>query len=334
MTFTWPLALIGLLAIPLLAGLHLLAARRRRREAARFANPALVPNLVAAKPGWRRHVPPGIALVALTLLVLGVARPHIVRDVTRDEATIVLAIDTSRSMAATDVQPNRFTAAKAAAAAFLEEVPDEYSVGIVSFSTSADPVLPPTTDREAARVALAELRLGSGTALGNAVVRSVELALGRDDEQPQQPAPTPAPTPTTGQASPAAVLLLSDGAQTAGDIRPLPAAERARQFGVPVSTIALGTGDAVVEVPRPNGLKERVVVAPDVNTLRLIARTTGGTFSEAPSAAKLQEVYRELGTRLARDRKRVEVSSAFAAGGGVLLLLGSALSSLWFRRAL
>ena len=326
MSFAWPLALVGLVAIPLLALFQVLAARRRRREAARFANPDLVPNLIAVSPGWRRHVPPAIALVALALLVVGVARPHVVRDVTRDEATIVLAIDTSRSMAASDVKPSRFEAAKSAATAFLEEVPKSYAVGIVSFSTSADPVLPPTTDREAARVALGELRLGSGTAIGTAVVRSVELALGQGEEPP--------PQPQTGAPAPAAVLLLSDGAQTSGDIRPLPAAERARRFGVPVSTVALGTGDAVVEVPRPGGLKERVVVAPDINTLRLIARTTGGTFSEAPSAARLESVYRELGTRLARDRKRVEVTSAFAASGGLLLLLGSSLSALWFRRAL
>jgi Ca-activated chloride channel family protein len=130
------------------------------------------------------------------------------------------------------------------------------------------------------------------------------------------------------------VLLLSDGAQTAGDIRPGPAAQRARRFGVPVSTVALGTGNAVVEVPRPGGLKERVVVAPDVPTLRSIAQITGGTFSAAPDAARLESVYRELGTRLARDRKRVEVTSAFAAGGALLVLVGSTLSSLWFRRVL
>lgn len=325
MSFAWPIALAGLVGIPAFVAFHVVAARRRRREAARFANPALVPNLVAASPAWRRHVPPALALIALALLVVGAARPHVVRDVTRDEATIVLAIDTSRSMAAKDVAPSRFEAAKAAAAAFLEEVPKSYSVGIVSFATSADPVLPPTTDREAARVALGELRLGSGTAIGTAIVRSVELAVGRGEERgPPQP----------GQPSPAAVLLLSDGAQTSGDVRPLPAAQRARRFGVPVSTVALGTGDAVVEVPRPGGLKERVVVAPDAPTLRLIARTTGGTFAAAPSAARLESVYRELGTRLVHDRKRVEVTSAFAAGAGLLLLLGGALSSLWFRRVL
>ena len=325
MTFAWPLALVGLIAIPILAALYVLAARRRRRGAERFANPALVPNLVSASPGWRRHVAPILALGALALLVVGVARPHVVRDVTRDEATIVLAIDTSRSMAATDVQPTRFGAAKQAALAFLDEVPDNYNVGIVSFSTSADPVLPPTIDREAARTALSELRLGSGTAIGTAITRSVDLALDQADGQAK---------PQPGERSPAAVLHHSDGAQTAGDIRPGPAAQRARRLGVPVSTVALGTGNAVVEVPRPGGLKERVVVAPDVQTLRVIAQATGGSFSEAPSAARLESVYRELGTRLARDRKRVEVTSAFAAGGAVLLLVGSTLSSLWFRRAL
>lgn len=326
MTFAWPLALAGLALIPVLAAVYVLASRRGRRDARRFANPALVPNLVPSSPGWRRHVAPVLALAALALLVVGVARPHVVRTVSRDDATIVLAIDTSRSMAAHDVQPSRFDAAKRAALAFLEEVPKSYSVGIVSFSISAEPVLPPTTDREAARTALAELRLGSGTAIGNAITRSVDLAL--DRRAGGQPPPGP------GEGAPAAVLLLSDGAQTAGGVRPLPAARRARRLGVPVSTVALGTGNAVVEVPRPGGLEERVTVAPDVSTLRLVARTTGGSFSSAPDAAQLESVYRELGTRLARDRKRVEVTSAFAAGGAVLVLLGGTLSSLWFRRVL
>ena len=137
MTFDWPIALVGLLAIPLFVGLYVLTSRRRKRAAAKFAHPALVPNLVPSTPGWRRHVPPVLAIAALALLIVGVARPHVVRDVTRDEATVVLAIDTSRSMAANDVEPNRFEAAKSAAAAFLDEVPDSYAVGIVSRSSSA-----------------------------------------------------------------------------------------------------------------------------------------------------------------------------------------------------
>ena len=184
-------------------------------------------------------------------------------------------------------------------------------------------MLTPTTDREAAKLALGELRLGSGTAIGNAIARSVELA-SADEKQ----------RPTTGQRPPAAVLLLSDGAQTAGGLTPDDAVKEAQKLGIPVSTVALGTGDAAVQVPLPGGLKQRVVVAPDVEALRQIAKVTGGTFAEAPSAEKLKDVYRDLGTRLAKDPKRVEVTSAFAAGGAVLLLLGGALSTFWFRRAL
>lgn len=323
MSFASPLALLGLLAIPLLVGVYLLVARRQRRAAGRFANPALVPNLVSSTPAWRRYVPFAIALGALALLVVGIARPHVVRDVTRDEATIVLAIDTSRSMAANDIRPSRFAAAQAAARDFLDAVPEAYRVGIVSFSTGASTVLTPTTDREAAKTALGELRLGSGTAIGNAIARSAELASTDEKRQPR-----------SGDRSPAAVLLLSDGAQTAGGMTPEQGVREARQLGIPVSTVALGRGDAVVEVPLPGGLRQRVVVAPDVETLRQIAKVTGGTFSEAPTAERLQAVYRDLGTRLAKDPKRVEVTSAFAAGGAVLLVLGGALSTFWFRRAL
>jgi len=323
MSFQSPMALLGLVAIPLLVVVYVAAARRQRRAAERFTNPALVPNLVPSAPRWRRYVPFVLALAALALLVVGVARPHVVRSVTRDEATVVLAIDTSRSMAATDVRPSRFDAAHAAAQEFLDAVPESYRVGIVSFSTAASTVLTPTTDRDAAKVALGELRLGSGTAIGNAIARSVELA--STDEQQR---------PTTGQRSPAAVLLLSDGAQTAGGTSPEDAVKEARKLGIPVSTVALGTGDAAVQVPLPGGLKQRVVVAPDADSLKQIAKDTGGTFAEAPSAEKLKEVYRSLGTRLAKDPKRVEVTSAFAAGGAVLLLLGGAFSTFWFRRAL
>src|SRR5262249_49619506 len=169
---------------------------------------------------------------------------HVVRSVTRDEATIVLAIDTSRSMSATDVRPSRFAAAHAAAQEFLDAVPDSYRVGIVSFSTAASTVLTPTTDRDAAKLALAELRLGSGTPLGNAIQRSVELASTDEAQQQQQ-------QPSAGERSPSAVLLLSDGAQTAGGTTPDDAVKEARKLGIPVSTVALGTGDAAVQVPLP-----------------------------------------------------------------------------------
>lgn len=322
MTFATPLALALLALLPVAVGLYALLDRRRRRDAARFANPALSPNLVARRLGIRRHVPAALGLAALALLVVGIARPNMTRTVTRNEATVVLALDTSRSMAATDVAPSRLEAARVAADALLESAPDNYRIGIVSFSTSADSVLPPTTDREAARIALRELRLGSGTAIGDAILRSLELA---EVEPGTQPA---------GRRPPAAILLLSDGAQTAESATPAAAAQRARRSGIPVSTVALGTEDAVVEVPLPGGLSERVTVPPDVPTLRRIAATTGGTFYQALDAERLREVFTELGTRLARERKSVEVTSAFALGGAALALLAGALSSVWFRRAL
>ena len=196
-------------------------------------------------------------------------------------------------------------------------------MGIVSFTNAASTVLSPTVDRDAARIALGELRLGSGTGIGNAIVRSVEVA-SVDEERERE----------VGERSPSAVLLLSDGAQTAGGATPADGVREAQQLGIPVSTVALGTGEAVVQVPLPGGLSQRVVVAPDVDALRQIAKETGGTFAEAPSAERLESVYRDLGTRLAKDPKRVEVTSAFAAGGAVFLLLGGALSTVWFRRAL
>ncbi len=264
---------------------------------------------------------------SLAVLVVGIARPHVVRDVTRNEATIVLAIDTSRSMAATDVEPSRFERRAQRRQAFLETVPEEYAVGIVSFATSADPVLPPTLDREAARVALARApaRIGHGARhRRHARRRRRARTAGGGGAAAQQ-----------GERSPAAVLVLSDGAQTSGEVRPLPAAQRARRLGVPVSAVAVGTGEAVVEVPLPGGLKQRVVVPPEPQTLRLIARTTGGTFlAVARSRLARRRLRASSGRGWRSDRKRVEVTSAFAAGGALLLLLGGALSSHWFRRAL
>lgn len=323
MTFAWPIALAALALVPLLAAAWVLLDGRRRESAERFGNRALLPGLVAARPGLRRHLPPLLAVVAFAVLVVGLARPHATVTKTRDEATVVLTIDTSRSMAANDVRPSRLEAARAAGRAFLDKVPENYRVGIVSFSSRANVVLPPTTDREAARLALAQLRLGTGTAIGEAIARSVSLV-----------APEGQRVAGAGDRPPAAVVLLSDGAQTAGGAHPLSAARRARAFAVPVSTVALGTRDAVVEVPLPGGLKERVQVPPDPPSLRRIAQATGGRFFDAPDATKLEEVYRELGTRLAKHEQREELTSLFAGAGAIVLLLSGALSTAWFRRAL
>jgi Ca-activated chloride channel family protein len=327
-SLSWPLALTLLALVPIAVWGYLALDQRRRNEASRFGNPALLPALVSEQPGRRRLVPPVLVLAALVLLVIGLARPHIVRSLPKEEATVVLAMDTSRSMAAKDVKPSRLAAARSAAETFLDTVPDRFRVAIVSFSTKAEVVLPPTADRDAARASLAQLRLGTGTAIGDALARALSLVA------PQPAAAAGQPAAPVAAATPASILLLSDGAQTAGGVRPLEAAKRAAQLKVPVSTIALGTRDATVEVPLPGGLKQLVTVPPDPQTLRQVAQTTGGRFFEAPTATDLEEVYKELGSRLGRERRSVEVTSVFAGFGAVLLLAAGGLSSAWFRRAL
>lgn len=324
MSFAWPIALLGLLLVPALAALAWAAEGRRRRDAERYGTPALVAASLPRVPGRRRFLPLAIALCALAVMLVGLARPHANLSVPRREATVMLALDTSRSMAATDVSPSRFAAARRAAEAFLEAVPSGYSVGIVSFSTSAQVVLRPTTDREQARAALRELRFGSGTAIGEAIARAVAAV--RPDAA--------AGAPPSGAAVPATVLLLSDGAQTSEGLSPAAAATQARRLGVPVNTVALGTRDAVVTVPLPGGLEQQVTVPPDARTLRAVAERTGGRFYEAADAARLKEVYEELGSRLGRRDSRTEVTAAFAGGAAALLLLASGLSMLWSRRPL
>ena len=320
MSFGSPLALLGLLAVPALVALVALGERRRTSQQARFGTPALVKATAPPTPRWRRLLPLALALAALSALIVGVARPHAMLSLPGKQATVILALDSSRSMAATDVQPSRLDAALAAAQTFLDVAPESYSVGIVSFSTRAALILPPTTDRDAARAALDQIRLGSGTAIGDAIERS--LAAARPSGQ------------VTKKPVPATVLLLSDGEQTSGDRQPLAAAAEAKRLGIPVNTVALGTRQAVVNVPLPNGLVEKVMVVPDTRTLQQIARVTGGRYAAAPSAQRLKEVYKDLGSRIAKKRQRREVTAAFAGLGVVLLLVASGLSVAWTRRPL
>jgi len=324
MSFGTPLALLGLLVIPFLIVMLVLGERRRRARAAAFGTPALLAASLPTPRRTRRLLPYALALAALTALIVGVARPRATLTVPDRSATVILALDTSRSMSATDVAPSRLAAALTSARAFLDVAPKDYAVGIVTFSTSASVALAPTTDRDAARAALDQIKLGSGTALGDAIDRSVQEA--RPGLAPLQPISPDAP--------PATVVLLSDGEQTSGTRTPKDAAEQAKRLGVPVNTVALGTSEAVVEVPLQNGLTERVTVAPDAKTLEEVARITGGRFTAAPTAERLEEIYRDLGSRLGKKREEREVTAAFAGVGAVLLLVASGLSVAWVRRPL
>jgi Ca-activated chloride channel homolog len=318
MIFAWPLALLSLLLVPLAIAGYVALERRRHRQAALFASPALVPNLVGRRPGWLRHLAPALALVALTLLATGLARPHAKVSVKREEATVVLAIDTSRSVVATDVKPSRLAAVQKAVRIFLDKLPKGYRVAMVSFADAASIVLPPTANREAAKQAVTNLRPGDGTAVGDGIARAVQVAGRVRDE--------------SGKAVPAAILVLSDGAQTQGVLQPLPAAQRARRLRIPVYTVAFGTNAGVVEVVDDEGFKTRVTVPPDPPTLRRVAAATGGRFYAAPTAAQLNAVYEELGSRVGKVKEDREITAAFAAGGAALLLAAGGLSAFLFGR--
>ena len=323
MTFASPLALLGLLLVPAAALGYVWFQRRRVREAARFVEPALLPNVVDPVPGWRRHLPVALLLLAVTGFLIGFARPHATLSVRSEEATAIIAIDTSRSMGATDIAPTRLAAAQASAREFLADLPERYRVSVVAFSTVAQVVSPPTRDREFVDQALGALRIGEATALGDALATAVGVAT----RTPQGVNPTAGEPPP-----PAVILVLSDGAIDGGRV-PLPEAiQRARRAKVPVFTTVLGTEAGVVQVPHVGGCVERIQVPPDPDALRRVAAETGGSFFAAPTEADLASVYADLKSRLGKTRKEEEITVAFAGVGTLLFLAGGLLSALWFRR--
>jgi Ca-activated chloride channel homolog len=316
-SFGWPLALLGLVLVPLLVLLYAWHDRRRRQVAARFANPALLPNVLDRSPGRLRFLPLAVLLLALATMIVGVARPHATLNVPREEATVVLAMDVSRSMKAADVEPTRLDAATAAAKAFLAEVPEKFRVGVVSFATRAVVALPPTDDRELAATSLDTLTTGEGTAIGDAVALSLQI--GRRQRE------------ADGAIPPTSVLVISDGARDGGILEPREAADRARKLRVPVYTVLVGTPDGVVEETLPGGFRQIIRVPPSAETLMEIAEISGGEFFTAVDDEGLRQVYEELGSRLGTKRENREVTDFFAAGSALLLLTGGALSALLFR---
>jgi Ca-activated chloride channel family protein len=264
-------------------------------------------------------VPPLLVLTALAALIVGVARPQIAVAVPREEGTVILAIDRSGSMLATDVEPSRMAAARAAAATFVKGLPKGFKVGLVSFSDQADVVLPPTANHEDAVKALTTLEADNGTALGDAITRSVDLGL------------TSLNTKVAKDGS-LVVLLLSDGANTTGDATPLDAADQAAKAKVPVYTVALGTDAGTITITAPDGAERLYRVPPDPDTLRAVAQTTGGKFFAAADAKSLQSVYSKIGSQVGTEIEQRELTAVLTGAGAVLLLGGSALSLAWFNR--
>ena len=322
MTFAAPIFLLALALVPLALLGYVLLQRRRPRYALRFTNLDLLASVAAETPGRRRHLPPALFLLALAALAVALARPQLTVDVAREQASVVLAIDTSGSMDATDVDPTRLHAAREAAATFLDEVPDDLSVGLVAFSTRPAVLAVPTPDHEEIRGALEDLHAEGGTAIGDAIVQAVELAPESEGEESRD----------ADDGPPLVVLLLSDGAPSRNTLDPEEAARTAADAGVPVYTVALGTDEGEVEQRDGFGNTVTIPVPPDRDTLREIAETTGGEFFDAPSEEAVRSVYERLGSQLGFEQEQREVTSAFAGAGLVLVLLAGALSALWFNR--
>jgi Ca-activated chloride channel family protein len=320
MSFAYPAALAALVLLPLLLAVYHVVQRRRVKYALRFTNLSLLANVVDGVPRWRRHVPPLLVLAALAALIVGMARPQVAVAVQRKQGMVILAIDRSGSMLATDVKPTRIAAAKAAATTFVKGLPKSFKVGLVSFSNHADVVLPPTTDHAQAVKALKTLKAENGTAIGDAIVRSVDLGL------------TNLKTKVASSGSPLVVLLLSDGANTTGNVQPLDAAAQAAKAKVPVYTVALGTASGTITLTGPNGETRVYRVPPDPATLAAVAEKTGAKFFAAADAKSLQSVYGKIGTQVGTETEHREVTAAFAAAGAFLLLVGSSLSLAWFNR--
>ncbi|MCU1693220.1 MAG: von Willebrand factor [Frankiales bacterium] len=302
-----------LLLLVLVAGLlaaYVWRLRRRPTYAVRFSELDLLASVAPRVSTWTRHLPTALLLLALTALTVGFATPQADREVPRERATVVVALDVSLSMMATDVDPDRITEAKQAAIAFVDGLPDRFNVGLVAFSGSAGVVVPPTLDHASVRRAVDGLELGPGTAIGEAVVASLE-ALRTLPGEPGLPPP------------PARVVLLSDGANTQG--RPVAAAvELAEEAEVPVSTIAYGTQDGVVEVQG-----ERIPVPVDGPALARLADATGGQAYEAESGDELERVYEDIGSSVGTTIEKTEVTDLLT-GLGLLLGLAAAATALFW----
>jgi Ca-activated chloride channel family protein len=309
-SFREPLLLLGLALVPLAVAAYVAAQRQRRRYAVRYTNVSVLAS-VAARASWARHVPAALALLALAALLVALARPERTVAAEQRRAMVVMVTDTSGSMLAKDVQPDRMTVAKAAARGFADGLPRDFWLSLIAFGSSASQMVEPTTDKARVLAAIDALQPAGGTALGDGLARGLDAARTAVDAGDGRP-----------QRLPAAVVLLSDGYNTHGTADPITVAERARELGIRVYTVALGTPGGVLESVQPDGTVTSEPVPPDFTTLQEIARETGGRYYTAADGERLTEIYRGLGTRLSSRREKQEVTAAFAGGGLVLLLAG------------
>lgn len=342
MSFVWPDLLWLLLALPVLVAMYVWLLARRKRNTVRFASLAMVKQAVGKGPGWRRHLPPVLLLLALATLLVATARPVAVVSLPSQQETIVLAMDVSGSMRATDVQPNRLVAAQEAAKAFVKDLPRTVRVGVVSFAGTAAIVQPPTQNREDVAAAVDRFQLQRATAIGSGIVLSLaallpdagidlsEITGARnmplDPQARKKPEFKPVPPGSYGSG---AIILLTDGQRTTGP-DPLEAAKMAADRGVKIFTVGIGTKEG--ETIGFEGWSMRVRL--DEETLKNIASATRGEYFYAGTADDLKKVYEGLSTRLVVEQKETEIASLFAAVAAVLTVLAAGLSVAWFGRVM
>lgn len=316
MTLLSPWHLWLLLPVLGLTGAYLILQRRRRHPAVRFPNLELLETVAPRFPGWRRHVAGALGALALVSLVVGLARPSRPEKVPREEAIVMLVIDVSNSMTAADVKPTRLLSAEAAATAFVAGMPPGFHVGLVSFDDAVHVLAAPTVDHRAVVASIRALRTGHGTATGDGLVAAVDVITETLTDA------------TTEDDLAATIVLLSDGAATAG-VDPVDAAAQAKDAGVPVNTILYGTVDGTIE---SGG--ETVPVPADGASLRAIADAADGTYFEAATPAELRAVYDDIQTRVGFSVEQRELALWFLGAALVALFLAVAASMLWAPRFL
>lgn len=309
MSFGSPIFLLALLVVPAVIAAMVASRRRARRYAVRFTGVAALKQAAGVVPAWRRHLPAALLLAALAALALALARPQRTVAVPIERASVMMVTDHSRSMMATDVEPDRLTAAKAAARRFLDQLPPGIRVGVVTYADVPDGTQTPTTDHDAIQRVIERQVADGGTATGDAL----RVALDTLDRMEE-----------SGERAPAAIVLLSDGATTTGS-DPVQVAQLAGESKIPVYTVALGTRDATV--PNPGAGPPLLPVAPDPETLQAIADASGGRAFQAEDDEELSSIYEALGSQLGTRDEQREVTAAFAIGG-MLLLLGAAAAAM------
>jgi Ca-activated chloride channel family protein len=325
--------LYSLLLLPPIVVLYIRIQRRRQLVVASYGSLGLVRETARRRLGWRRHIPPALFLLALTLLLLPLARPKAVVNLPRIEGTVILAFDVSGSMAADDLEPTRMEAAKAAARAFVTEQPPNVLIGVVAFSDSGFGVQQPTNDQEAILATINRLTPQLGTSLANGIFASLNTLTAEEKPDPRRytdlaPEPTRTPTPVLdGTYRPSVIVLLTDGENNVNP-DPFTAVMAASERGVRVHTVGIG---------RPAGTTLEtdgfvVHTQLDEAMLQKISELTGGMYYSAETAADLQAIYENLDTQLVIKPEKMEVTSIFAGASMLVLLIGGTFSLLWFNR--